>query len=397
MNVLFVGFELPLPANSGGRLYMWKRLKYLRSQKHNIYLFCFKEMNELIHQDEYDRYFAEAHFYNRRSNFLSLFANPFIPLVVNSKTNPNIKMDIQQLIQKVKIDLIIIDIPHLIRNCTHVKNIPKILTMHNIEHLVYKRICHKSDNVFLKAIYFVEYLKMVYFEWILYRSSEMQGYVFISPADRRYFATHYGEARSITIPPDVELDDAFRKMPAPNTIVFTGRIDYEPNVQGILWFAKKVLPLIIKKVPNARFYIVGRSPTEKIKTLHDGERIIVTGEVEDTTPYFQMASVVVVPLLSGGGIKVKLLEALAKKCVVVSTRSGIEGTPFQDGIHLLVRDREDEFAEACISVLQNPHRFSRMVTSVQHILAGEYSESLLSQQYNDFLSSFIQASNHTQS
>lgn len=136
-------------------------------------------------------------------------------------------------------------------------------------------------------------------------------------------------------------------MPPANDLVFVGTLDYRPNVDAALWFAREVLPLIRMQHPELRFRLIGRRPHHALRALHDDQTVIVTGEVEDTRPALATAATVVIPMRIGGGSRLKLLEALAMAAPVVSTTMGAEGIPgLRNGEHLLLADTPEEMAAA---------------------------------------------------
>jgi sugar transferase (PEP-CTERM/EpsH1 system associated) len=136
-------------------------------------------------------------------------------------------------------------------------------------------------------------------------------------------------------------------------VVFTGAMDYWPNVDAVTWFVAEMLPALRARRPQARFYIVGRSPTAEVQALA-GEHVVVTGTVPDVRPYLQHASVVVAPLRIARGIQNKILEAMAMERPVVATidcAAPVDATP---GKELLTAGSAEEFINAIVAQLANP-------------------------------------------
>lgn len=134
--------------------------------------------------------------------------------------------------------------------------------------------------------------------------------------------------------------------------VFTGTMDFRPNVDGILWFAAEVWPSIRSILPDAHCYIVGRHPHRRLDTLREMPGIVITGSVPDTRPYINAAAVYIVPLLVGGGTRLKLLEATSMGKAIVSTTLGAEGFAHPETAMTLA-DTPSVFADACIYLAQN--------------------------------------------
>ncbi len=143
---------------------------------------------------------------------------------------------------------------------------------------------------------------------------------------------------------------------SPQALIFTGTMDFRPNVDAVLWFAQDVLPLIQQSVPDVHFYIVGQRPHTRLDALRDHPAITITGRVDDTRPYVAAAAAYVVPLRMGGGTRLKLLEAWAMEAPVVSTTLGAEGFPVTHERELLLADNGAAFAQSAVELLVDRDR-----------------------------------------
>ena len=135
--------------------------------------------------------------------------------------------------------------------------------------------------------------------------------------------------------------------------VFTGTMDFRPNVDGVLWFVGTVWPRIRAALPEAHFYIVGRHPHARLDRVRGVPGIVVTGGVPDTRPYIRGAAVYVVPLLVGGGTRLKLLESTAMGKAIVATPLAAEGFS-EPGRAMVLAESPAAFADACITLAQDP-------------------------------------------
>lgn len=136
--------------------------------------------------------------------------------------------------------------------------------------------------------------------------------------------------------------------------VFTGQMDYRPNIDAVRWFARDILPLIRGRHADARFAIVGRAPTDEVRALAGQAGVTVTGEVPDVRPWLAAADVVVAPLLLARGVQNKLLEAMAMARPVVASAAAAEGIDARPGEHLLVADDAPAMAEAIARLFDDP-------------------------------------------
>jgi len=130
-------------------------------------------------------------------------------------------------------------------------------------------------------------------------------------------------------------------------------MDYHANVDGVLWFYRKIWPRLQQKYRNLAFYIVGSNPAPELKALEQEEGITVTGFVDDIRDYYAMADICVVPLRMARGVQNKVLEAISMGKAVVTTGKANAGIQAETGQHLLIADSEQEFVAAVDTLLQN--------------------------------------------
>jgi len=143
--------------------------------------------------------------------------------------------------------------------------------------------------------------------------------------------------------------------PGPN-LVFTGKMDFRPNVDGVLWFAQEVMPHLLATKLNPHFWIVGKNPHPRLNRLRTRPDITITGSVPDILPYIAHADLYVVPLLAGGGTRLKILEAMAMAKPIVSTRLGADGFPVRNGEQLILADDPVTFAKQCRELLHDKEK-----------------------------------------
>ena len=156
-------------------------------------------------------------------------------------------------------------------------------------------------------------------------------------------------------------------------IIFTGAMNYYPNIDAVITFAKNCWPLIRAQIPEATWVIAGREPPPEVKNLEKYPGVTVTGAVSDVRPYFASSAVAIAPLQVGGGTRLKILEAFAMGKAVVSTRVGCEGLSVIPGKHLLVADSPEEFAQVVIKLLSDPDLQTRFGNAGRELVEELYS------------------------
>ncbi len=155
-------------------------------------------------------------------------------------------------------------------------------------------------------------------------------------------------------------------------LVFTGKMDYRPNVDAVIWFVQRVWPLVRAGAPNAHLYVVGKSPHRRLAPLAVDVSITLTGFVPDIAPYYAGADVCLVPLRIGGGTRLKVLEAMAAGVPVVSTRLGAEGLGLTHGVQALLADTPTAFAEAILRLLREPDTAASLCSAAREFVLEHY-------------------------
>ena len=156
-------------------------------------------------------------------------------------------------------------------------------------------------------------------------------------------------------------------------IVFTGRMDYYPNIDAVLFFVRECWPLIQSQVPDASWQIVGKDPPREVRDLERLSGVTVTGTVPDITSYLTSAEVAIAPLQIGSGTRLKILEALAMQKAVVTTSQGCEGLSVTSGVHLIVADKAQNFAQAVVDLLQDSQERTALGFAGRKLVETEYS------------------------
>jgi glycosyltransferase involved in cell wall biosynthesis len=247
---------------------------------------------------------------------------------------------------------------------------------HNCEYLLQKRAFLTDLRIPSRwpgaAYSFVQWLRLRRYEALVCRRADRA--LAVSEADAAALHELVPDADVTVVPNGIDTR-AYTSTPThadTPTLVFTGTMDFRPNVDAVLWFAREVLPRIRAQVEDARFLAVGQRPHRRLDVLRDNPAVTLTGFVEDTRLYIADAAVYVVPLRMGGGTRFKILEALAMGKAVVSTTLGAEGFPVTHGRELLLADEPRDFAEAVISLLNVPEQREALGRAGRAFVEGRY-------------------------
>jgi glycosyltransferase involved in cell wall biosynthesis len=250
----------------------------------------------------------------------------------------------------------------------------KVLDAHNALWLLYKRLWETMSPGPRKWLLGRDWRLLKAYEGRLVR--EFDAVLAVSHEDKAVLQEAAGQSVDITvIPIAIDTDEVavVDRDVEPRHILHIGTMYWPPNIDGVLWFAHEVYPLIRQQRPDVCFDIVGARPPQEIAALNgDRTGINVTGYVADPTFYLQRAALMVVPLRAGGGMRVKILNAMAQGLPVVSTTLGAEGIGVADGENILIADTPADFAAAVLRLLENQALAARLGTAGRRLIEQTY-------------------------
>jgi sugar transferase (PEP-CTERM/EpsH1 system associated) len=247
---------------------------------------------------------------------------------------------------------------------------------HNAEWVLQKRACLTDLRIprrWPAAVYsFVQWMRLKGYEADVCRRADRV--VGVSEADRDAILAVAPEVTVSVVPNGVDLDEytGYNGPVQPFDLVFTGKMDFRPNVDAMLWMGRDVWPLIRHRRPEARMAIVGQRPHPRLEPLREVSGITITGWVPDVRPYISGATVYVAPLRVGGGTRLKLLEAMAMDASIVATSLGAEGFPVTHGRELMLADTPGDFAQAVLCLLEDPEQRAQMGRAARHFVEATY-------------------------
>ncbi|MCY3917658.1 MAG: glycosyltransferase [Chloroflexi bacterium] len=209
--------------------------------------------------------------------------------------------------------------------------------------------------------------------------SGVDAVIAVSDEDRAYLIKH-GGAPVYVMPNGITADDYAPPADAtrePFQLVFSGKMDYRPNVDAVEWFHHSVFPLVREQFPETRLVIVGRNPHRRLASLAADEGVQVTGWVDSVQPYLHRATIYVAPLRMGSGTRLKILQAMAARCAVVSTSIGAAGLNDSVQSALSIADGAEDFAEKIVSLLADESRRRALGQLAQDQVRRHYDWSAL--------------------
>jgi sugar transferase (PEP-CTERM/EpsH1 system associated) len=297
-----------------------------------------------------------------------LSAMPFHFRELQSRT---MQASLEQLLDRDTFDLVQLESSQL--SYLELGPTKSVLDEHNVEYELLLRIFNSEKASLRKAYSGLEYLKTKRHEQKAWR--RFHACAVTSEREEAIVKSQLPGALTATVPNGVDVD-YFRPGPMPSepdSVLFTGLLSYRPNEDAVRFFVREVFPIIRRARPEATFTAVGYATPSFIDELAGEPNVILTGRVPDIRPYLERAGVVVVPLRSGGGTRLKVVEALAAGKAVVSTSIGCEGIAVEPGRHLLIFDSARDQATATLQLMADQDRASKLGRAGRVLVEDRYS------------------------
>lgn len=386
--ILFLSQLLPYPPDAGPKVRSYYVLRHL-TQAHRVTLLAFSRPD--------DRPEAVAHLREfcadvqtvllRRSrgrDLLALAASLFSgeSFIIRRDRAPEMIAAVDRLLQNRRFDAVHTDqlwmSQYAVRARALAPGARTILDEHNACYQIFQRLAGGETNPLKRLLFEREWRALRAYEANTCR--QFDEITTVTEEDRQILvglmegktvrggtataATHSRRMTAIPICVDCQSVAPVTPRGGAVDVLHLGTMFWLPNIEGMLWFAREVWPKVIAMFPQATLTIIGKNPPASIQDLAAGPegpgRVVVTGYVADPQPYLERAGVFIVPLRSGGGMRVKIVDAWRWGLPVVSTSIGAEGIRYRDGENLLIADDAEAFARAVVRVLCDPQLAGRL-------------------------------------
>jgi glycosyltransferase involved in cell wall biosynthesis len=299
-----------------------------------------KKLKEVLKQEEFDVVHVE-----------SVFLTPYVPLI---RRHSNAKV---------------------------------ILRAHNVEHLIWRGVAQSTRHGLKR--WYLKHLALTLRAYEVEHVNDYDGVVCITQRDADWFRTN-GCRRPLTVVPfGVAPTQALKHSSIQAISLYhLGAMDWTPNLEGVEWFLDEVWPVVHREVPQARLFLAGRQMPERLlNAAIDG--VTVVGEVPDACQFIADKQVNIVPLHSGSGLRIKIIEAMSMGKAVVSTTVGASGIDCTDGEHLLIADTPEQFARQIGRLAADGDLLNRVGEAAAKLVADKYDEKKLSQHLIEFYKEII--------
>ncbi|WP_300463382.1 TIGR03087 family PEP-CTERM/XrtA system glycosyltransferase [Desulfobacula sp.] len=385
--ILYLCHRIPYPPNKGDKIRTFNEIKYL-SKNHNIDLITLADdLKDLKYAEHLKKYCRQIKIFPLNKNVAKI--NGLLSLLFGQSISQGYfyKREFQNTFnswtESERYDaLICFSSPmaeYVFKSKNKIKDIAKTMIMDfcDLDSDKWSQYVQKSTFP-LNMIYKKEASRLLRFEKKINKMFNKS--VFVSHKEAELFVKYYPEAKDIQIISNgvdyqyfnskkTEITQSF---PSP-MLVFSGAMDYYANIDGVIWFAKEILPEIKKKIPEIKFYIVGSNPDPSVKALEKDTSIIVTGFVNDIREYYKAADLCIIPLRIARGVQNKVLEGMAMGKAIISTSQAVQGIHRDVKQVLEIEDDPMKFAEKVISFLNNSSRITELGNAAEKFVVQHHN------------------------
>ena len=358
MKILFIANRFPYPPFRGDKLKIYNLCKRL-SEKNEVHLITFTEQkSDLQYLDKLSPIFKRmeiVHLPKLQSLFysaLGLFQK--LPLQVQYFKSNEFASRLKQLLAEEKYDAIHVQHIRMAQYAIPYKQYFRILDLPDAFSLYWQRRKEVPRSLLSRMLDNIESKRVIkYEEYVL---NEFNLNLVCSQEDQEFLIKTHHVSNIELLPNGVDTQQfkpGKHDYSHNETLLFTGNMDYDPNVDAVVYFVDEILPTIVNAFPNVKFVIAGQRPIDKVKALDNGKNVFVTGFIPDLSETYNSASVVVAPLRFGAGTQNKVLEAMSMGIPVVCSNIGFKGLGINDGEGAFMRLGASDFAEQVIKLLSD--------------------------------------------
>ncbi len=378
MKLLVLTYRLPWHTYTADRYTMLHFVKHF-SQQHAITLVAFAESAEEARQADVLQPYCERVvpvILPRRRAYANVVRGlaSSTPLSVWLYRSGKMRETVRQIVAQGGIDLAYVYHLRMGQYLADVRSIPRCIALQPVQVLNLQRYKDHTRHPLWKLGYTVEHRRMRHYELALARQYDRC--LLISERERRTLDP-YGTLDNVFFNPHGLDPDYFTPDPAarkePHALIFHGSMRYQANVDAIVSFVEAVYPLVKRRVPDVKLYVVGYQPPPAVQALARDPSIVVTGFVEDTRPHLNRAAVAIDPLRIGAGLQNKVLESMSMALPVVATPIANEGIGAVPGEHILVAEGHADFAGQVVLLLEDEALRWRLGAAARAFVSSRWS------------------------
>lgn len=400
MRILQLCHKPPLPAKDGGCIAMNNLTKAILQQGHEVKVLAMTTHKHPVNLEQLPEDYKqntqfESVFVNTQVNIFSFLKSWFLnrSYYIERFISKQFEYKIKELLQQEQYDIILLEsifVAPYIATIKQNSNAKIVLRTHNIEFQIWERLAKQRMTIFKKVIFSHLARKLKRVELATFEN--IDGYMAISQQDYNYFHKKFPQVSGIVLPFGLDIDDYDNEdeyMPSENPKLFhIGSLAWKPNLEGIEWFLDDVWEEIHENFPTLTFTLAGRAIPDKIAKKRI-PNVKIVGEVEDANEFMSENDIMIVPILSGSGIRVKIIEGMALGKAIITTTIGAEGLTVENEKHLFIADSPKEFIYAIARCIKTPDICTFIGENAKNFVTLYHNNDVISEKMGKFFTSIL--------
>jgi polysaccharide biosynthesis protein PslH len=396
LKILHISPRVPFPPTDGGAIGIYNIVTGAAKAGHEVHLLSVNTPKHM-QPDNVVPYlaFQKNVFIDTSLSVVKALANFFkdIPYNVDRFISDKFSKVLIDMLEKNKYDIVQIEGTYVAWYVDLVKkyaDCPVVVRAHNIEYVIWERLAENCKNPLKKSYLSFLAKRLKNFEAGYYQ--KFDGIAAITQEDvDRLKSMSVSNTKKI-IPAGVNMEN-FKSgsiSPKPFTVFILSSLDWLPNQEAVLWFLKNVWTSLIKEIPQLELHIAGKNTPDSFYQLK-GDNIVMHGFVNSSSEFMQQHDLMAVPLLSGGGMRVKIIEGMAQAKVIISSSIGAEGIHCEDGKNILIADNPEDWVKKILAYFRDRKNYQHISKNARRLIAEEYSNEKVTSDYIKFYKELIAA------
>ncbi|MFA8343606.1 MAG: glycosyltransferase family 4 protein [Rhodothermaceae bacterium] len=384
MNILQIAPQIPYPVVDGGKIAIYGVTKSLMELGHKVDFIGYrKEFEESKYSVEMGKIctltIVKANVNNTVSGAVKNLVSK-VPYNIGKFKTVEFEEQLIKLLKSKTFDVVHIEHLHMAWTYDVVKkyqNIPVILRQHNLEMKIMQRYAKEESNFFLRSYCKLQAAKFTEYE--VTTCAKFDNCMMITEVDEETLLKYNNNIKTSVVPAGVDekLFNLSRVSAEPFSLIHLGSMEWLPNKCGLEWYLSEVFPLILEKIPETKLYLIGKG-TEKIELCEKiSDNVIPLGFVDDLWKEVMSKDLAIVPLRSGSGMRIKIIEMMAAGQNILSTNVGAEGIGITDKKNILLADSAKDFADETINYSQNKYEKSALAQNAKEFCSERFKWNVI--------------------
>ncbi len=394
MKVLLLSSKFPYPLKDGGAIATFQCFKGICKFAEKVHILSFNTSKHFVNQQDVNRSSFPGDSYtlvnlNTKPSAVKALINLAFskkPYILQRFKSSDFRKKLEYLLKKIEFDIVQIEGLYMLQYIDNVRkhsNAKIAFRAHNLEHQIWEQLAIKAEN-FVKKAYLSSLAKRI----LRFEKESLNSYDLLLPISNEDLA-YYQQlgsklpAKVISTGFDFKGVEYVEIKTTQTKIFYIGSLEWRPNQEGLVWFLDNCWPIVKKEYSEVEFYVAGRNSPKWLEQKLKSSGVDFVGEVNSSTDFMKDKGIMIVPLFSGSGMRIKIVEAFMNSKAVVSTSAGVKGLPVSSN-HLMVADEAESFAKNTINLITNQNLFNSLTKEAFTFAKTNYNNEMISHKLYEF-------------